>query len=124
MPMYDYQCKTCSQGFQRFLSMRKAMTPQVCDCGSEDTYRVVSAPSFVLKGDNWPGKNLRIRRQMAAKNRVLDQKQNDKKRSLPTLAPNVDGERVESWTEAKKLAQSKGKETTTYDAHIRKEKQR
>ena len=59
---------------------------------------------------------------MERKNKVLDQKQNEKKRMMPTLAPNVDGERVESWTEAKKLAQSKGKETTSYDAHIRKEK--
>lgn len=124
MPLYEYQCKTCGNTFQKLVSMHKALKPQECSCGSMETERLVSAPNFVLKGDSWPGKNLRIRKQMERKNKVLDRKQNEKKRMLPTLAPNVDGERVESWTEAKKLAQSKGKETTSYDAHIRKEKNR
>ncbi len=32
-----------------------------------------------------------------------------------TLVPNVEGERVDSWGEASKLAKAKGKETTGYD---------
>jgi len=60
---------------------------------------------------------------MAAKNRILDKKQEDRKRNpAMRLAPNVEGERVDSWSDAKKLAESKGKVTTTYDAKISEEK--
>jgi hypothetical protein len=60
---------------------------------------------------------------MEKKNQRLDAKQNERKRDAPmvTLAPNVGGERVESWSEASKLAASKGKDTSGYDALARKE---
>jgi hypothetical protein len=60
---------------------------------------------------------------MAEKNRRLDQKQAERKREAPgvRLAPNVEGERVGSWSEAKKLAESKGKDGSTYEPMIRKE---
>ena len=39
-----------------------------------------------------------------------------------TLAPNVSGERVESWADAQKLAASKGKDTSSYESLVRKER--
>ena len=63
---------------------------------------------------------------MKRKNRRLSSKEEDFKRNDPamqiSLAPNVDGERVDSWEDAKKLAVSKGKDTTLYDSYIRKSK--
>ncbi len=48
---------------------------------------------------------------------------NEMKRDAPavTLAPNVDGERVDSWSDAQKLAKSKGKNADSYNALVQKE---
>ncbi len=40
---------------------------------------------------------------------------------ISTLLPNVGGEVVDSWSEAKKLAESKGKVSETYDHMVKKE---
>ena len=54
----------------------------------------------------------------------LDAKQRERRNDAPTatLAPNVDGERVGSWSDAAKLAKSKGKDASGYEARARKEK--
>lgn len=77
----------------------------------------------MLKGDDWAGKNIKIRGQMDVKNRVLEAKQSEQKRHMASmqLAPNVDGERVDSWADAKKLAAERGKATSTYDALVQRE---
>jgi hypothetical protein len=58
---------------------------------------------------------------MAAKNRRLDAKQRERP-SPVTLAPNVGGEQTDTWAEAQKLAASKGKDTTSYEPLVTKEK--
>ena len=124
MPMYEYQCNDCEEHFERRLSISDFDQPQDCpSCEAPGAERLISKTSFVLKGDGWAGKNGRINRQMATKNRHLATKENQMKRDAPvaTLAPNVEGERVGSWSEAQKLAASKGKDTASYDAHVRKE---
>lgn len=126
MPIYAYKCTNgeCLDSFEKHLPLSEFDNDQGCpSCGSLAEKRV-SGVGFVLKGDAWPGKNIRIKNQMAAKNKRLSVKQNERKKDAPpvTLAPNVDGERVGSWAEAKKLAASKGKATSTYDALVRKEK--
>lgn len=125
MPIYAYNCQSCGKPFEKRLRISAYDEPQACPfCDSADVERVMNKTSFILRGDGWAGKNHRINRQMAQKNQRLSGKQNDRKRDAPvvTLAPNVDGERVDSWADAKKLAASKGKETTSYDSYIRKEK--
>lgn len=120
MPTYAYTCPKCSDHFDRVLSMSERDLPQTCACG-DVAYKVVgSGPSFVTKGDGWTGKNIKIQGQMLNKNRRLS----GKSRDLPQqhLVPNVGGEEVGSWLEAKHLAASKGKDTTGYDQMIRKEK--
>jgi putative FmdB family regulatory protein len=123
MPTYEYLCETCEAGFECYLPMSQCSDPQPCpECGALGK-RVLSMPNFVLKGDGWPGKNIKIKGQMEAKNRVLDQKQEERKRNPAVrLSPNVDGERVDSWSDAQKLAASKGKNTESYDAKVREEK--
>lgn len=122
MPTYEYKCESCGKDFDRILPMSEYDAPQTCDCGGPGK-RQVSMPNFILKGDDWVGKNNRIAGQMADKNRKLDKRQEELKRDGPgvRLAPNVDGERVDTWTDAKKLAESKGKDGSTYDAKIREE---
>jgi len=126
MPTYDFQCKSCGEYFQKTLPMSRCTEKQQCtNCGAEGADRAwFRPPSMVFKGDDWSTKNERIKRQMKNKNKKLTARQNEMKRDAPnvTLAPNVDGERVESWSEAQKLAKSKGKNTESYESHIAKEK--
>lgn len=125
MPTYDFRCEVCNREFDRFMPMSRCDDPQSCaECGAPNAKRIVTAGmGFILKGDDWAGKNIRIAGQMRDKNKRLDAKQNDVKRDIPSikLAPNVDGERVDSWAEAQKLAASKGKDATSYDGIVRKE---
>jgi putative FmdB family regulatory protein len=123
MPTYEYACSGCDATFERFLSISKCDDPQTCEfCGAPGR-KLISMPNFILKGDDWTSKNLRVKGQMEEKNRRLDQKQNERKREAPgvKLMPNVGGEQVDSWSEAKKLAASKGKNPESYDAKIREE---
>ena len=118
MPIYEYQCDDCEHQFQKLLPVSQCSDPQSCAvCGSGKTRKLISSVNFNLVGDGWSGKNARIKKQMADKNRRLDAKQAEMKRDAPgmTLAPNVNGERVDSWSEASRLAKSKGKDTTGYD---------
>lgn len=105
--------------------MKDNKVPQPCPkCGTENERAFRPTTNFILKGDGWAGKNARIKNQMREKNKKLDARQNEMKRDAPsvTLAPNVDGERVDSWSEAQKLAKSKGKSTESYEPLIAKEK--
>jgi len=122
MPNYEFECPKCGV-FERVLRLAESNDPQTCECG-EQAKKLISKTGFVLRGDNWPGKAARVRGQMKEKNRRLGAKQDERLRDQPpvTLAPNVDGERTGSWAEAKKLAKSKGKDTSTYEPMVRKEK--
>lgn len=125
MPTYAYQCLSCETAFDRKLPLKEYKTPQECpECGGE-TKKLITVPRFNLTGDGWQSKNQRVRQHMAEKNRRLKGKEEEMKRDAPgmTLAPNVGGERVENWSEAKKLAKEKGLNTSSYDPMIRKEKE-
>lgn len=121
MPIYAYRCEPCDHEFDKVLRLYEYNQPQTCPtCEGSDTKRLLTTPGFVLQGDGWPGKNIRIQGQMTAKNRRL----NSKSKDMPvghTLVPNVDGEEVGSWADAKKLAADKGKDTTSYDRQVRQE---
>jgi hypothetical protein len=104
--------------------MSERDTPVPCpECGEKGN-RVPSIPQFILKGDDWAGKNARIKTQMADKNKKLTARQEEMKKDAPsvTLAPNVDGERVDSWSDAQKLAKAKGKNADSYTPLVEKEK--
>ena len=127
MPVYSFRCKSCDTVFDVKLRMGDKTKQPCVSCNSEETTRVLSAPSVILKGDGWTGKNIKIRGQMARKNSRLAVKEREfvkdsNEMKTMTVAPNVEGERVDSWSEARELARSKGKDTSTYDAYVRKEK--
>ena len=120
MPIYEYQCPACEEVFFGMLTMCRSDEPQSCPTCNGETKRVISAPQIIFKGDDWASKNNRIAGQMRDKNRKLSSRQDARKTEAPvaTLAPNVDGERVGSWSEAQKLAESKGKDGSTYAPKI------
>lgn len=119
MPTYVYACSKCPDHFDRVISLSERNQPQTCTCGEVAQKVVVGGPSFVMKGDGWTGKNIKIQGQMANKNRRLSGKSRDLPRQH--LVPNVGGEETDTWYEAKHLAASKGKDTSGYDSMIRKE---
>lgn len=118
MPTYTYHCAD-EHEFEKVLRITECDAPQVCECGKPGK-KIISGTSFVLKGDNWPGKSIKLRGQMSRKNARLDRKQAERPPSA-TLAPNVGGERVDTWAEAQKLAGSQGKDTTSYEPMVAKE---
>lgn len=124
MPMYAFECESCLHRFDEVVKLADYDKPQACpDCG-ESAKRLISAVNFNLPGDGFPGKNLRVQRQMQEKNKRLAGKEREFKHDggVPTLVPNVNGEQTRSWAEAEKLAKSKGKDTTGYATLARKEK--
>ncbi len=126
MPYYDFRCAQCDLVFERMVSFADFDLKQACpDCESDQTNRLISKPHVIFKGDDWASKNIRVKGQMARKNARLDQKMKDHVAPpLPPMTPNVDGEVTKSWSEAKQLAGSKGKETSTYDPMIQQENKR
>ncbi len=128
MPTYEYQCDACETSFEKVLPMARYDEPQNCpQCNQGPARRVPSGGAgFILKGDDWASKNNRINGQMAANRARAGQRQKQMVRDSPgvTLAPNVGGERVDSWAEASKLASSKGKDTSGYDARAKNEKKK
>lgn len=125
MPFYSYHCSNCDLDYQLNVPMSEYDKQKPCtNCSALNDRVWKPTTNFILKGDGWAGKNERIKNQMKKKNERLDARQNEMKRDQPnvTLAPNVDGERVDSWSEARSLAASKGKNTQSYDAMVAKEK--
>lgn len=124
MPQYPYRCDQCDVDEIRILPMSECKTEQMCAVCGNTLRKLLTAPNVIFKGDGWSTKNERIKRQMRDKNKKLTAKQNEMKRDAPNvdLAPNVDGQRVDSWSDAQKLAKSKGKDTKSYEPLIAKEK--
>lgn len=125
MPRYDFRCVSCQTTIELSMPIKDAGNPQLCAVCKNPMERLISEGlGMVLKGDGWPGKAMKVNTQMTRKNRRLNAKQAEKLRDAPAmkLVPNVGGEEVGSWSEAKSLAASQGKDTTSYDPVIQKEK--
>jgi len=125
MPTYAYRCPECGHEFDKILRISQYKDPQTCpECGHSPAKKLITPFNFNLPGDDFPGKNNRIKNQMRKKNERLDKKQNERKfyEKPMTLAPNVDGERTNSWSDAAKLAKDKGKDTSGYERLAKKEK--
>lgn len=79
--------------------------------------------SFNLKGDDWAGKTITVLDERKRKNAVLDLKQDAYRRDCPTsLVPNVGGEVVDTWEDAKHLAREKGIDSSSYETRVLEEK--
>ena len=53
---YDYQCKKCEAVFE---AMTKDDEKAECGCGSKTLKKLMGAPLFTLKGNDWPGKEFK-----------------------------------------------------------------
>lgn len=53
MPTYEYLCRACSVEFEAEQKMSDPPHATCPACGGEDTKRLISHSSFVLKGSGW-----------------------------------------------------------------------
>jgi len=119
--VYDFLCPKCGNVQEGRCSISKADSyhPECEECGTP-TNKTFIAKNFegqlVLKGD-WDSKIAKETKHRLARSAEMKKKQRDN-HPVPKLAPNVDGERVESWSDAKKLAKDKGHDTRNYDAKV------
>jgi|SaaInlLV_10m_DNA_2_1039722.scaffolds.fasta_scaffold02812_4 putative FmdB family regulatory protein len=129
MPEYVFKCSSdeCGAGFFKTLAIVNRNAPQDCPtCGADADKQIASGVGGVLRGDVWPGKNIQVKKQMAARRAKVGEREHVLKMDGPqfNLAPNVNGERVDSWEDASKLAASEGKDTREYDKRARQAKRR
>lgn len=119
MPFYSYRCDSCDHSFDVRKPMSESDTEESCPECRGETKKLVVPVGHVLKGDDWASKNNRVSGQMRKNRDAAGRRQEERVRdgALPggKLVPNVGGERVETWTDAAKLAKDKGKDTTGYE---------
>ncbi len=126
MAIYGYKCDTCEVEFDIRKPMSEATSPESCpECG--DPARKLIVPcGVVFSGDGWATKNGRVANQMRERRNEAGRRQEERLRDgeIPggKLVPNVAGRAVDSWSEAAKLAKSKGKATDGYEKMAAKEK--
>lgn len=123
MPSYTFQCTSCERQYNKFLAISQHSQPQPCPFCQSAGERVLKPMSFNLKGDDWAGKTITVLDERKRKNAYLDSKQDAYRRDCPTsLVPNVGGEIVDTWADAKQLAKEKGIDSTSYEARAVEEK--
>lgn len=131
MPTYDYKCPQCNVVYEIVHSIKE--NPDLycpnedCIASGEDIklQRMISlnrnGSGFIIKG--WTeSQHYKFKREKIKENAKLEMKQIDKFGTGPSLKPNVAGMEVDSWSDAKKLAKEAGLNTSSYDRHIKNEK--
>lgn len=53
MPIYEYQCKACGHQLEEIQGVNDKPLLKCPQCGKSKLERLVSAPSFQLKGTGW-----------------------------------------------------------------------
>ena len=53
MPIYDYKCSNCEHQFELIQKFSDQPAEVCLECGKKSIQKLVSAPSFRLKGGGW-----------------------------------------------------------------------
>lgn len=53
MPIYEYECSSCGEIFEVFLSPRDKPVKKCANCSSTKIHKLISNCSFQLKGSGW-----------------------------------------------------------------------
>ena len=53
MPIFDYQCSECGHDFEAIQKISDPVLTDCPECGKATLKKMVSAPSFRLKGGGW-----------------------------------------------------------------------
>lgn len=118
MPVFEYVCRNCGVSQDEWLDAHSSASVS-CLCGQE-MVRAVSDLRVNFKGWDWPTKNENENVFRTKENSIMQRRV--KERPVDRVLPNVNGERVDSWSEAQKLAQDKGLVSSSYEPLVREEK--
>ncbi len=53
MPIYEYQCEKCDYHFEKLQKIKEQALRECPKCEADALKKLVSAPSFQLKGSGW-----------------------------------------------------------------------
>jgi len=53
MPIYEYRCEACGHGLEAIQKFSDAPLTECPECGKASLQKLISAPSFHLKGSGW-----------------------------------------------------------------------
>ena len=53
MPIYEYQCQACEHHFEKIQKVSDSPLVDCPQCGKPQLQKLISAPSFRLKGSGW-----------------------------------------------------------------------
>jgi len=118
MAKYEYRCKDCGNEQDERHGMNEEPKLTCIVCGDHHLIKMIpKSLNFVLKGDNWSGKN-----QKEKSYRLKRRKEMGKKMALshdiPSISPNYKGEMCKNWDDAKKIAREDGVDTLRYEHQI------
>lgn len=107
VPTYQMQCRTCRA--QESVQMGPSPRPTApCSACSGTLEAVLGRVAMAQRGDDWVGRAQKLRGQMGRRADRIGRAEQEQRRELPRLQPNVGGLRTETWAEAARLAQSQG----------------
>lgn len=52
---YDYKCRSCGKIWEESHSVHESPR-YTCECGSEDTFKMIGATRTIFKGGGWAGR--------------------------------------------------------------------
>lgn len=81
MPTYDYQCSSCGNVHEEFLSISETPRIKCPKCKSKCKRVLLSGGNFILKGSGWPSKEILMKKQMTDKNTKMKSVMKDRERS-------------------------------------------
>jgi putative FmdB family regulatory protein len=81
MPTYNYVCTKCENIQEKMHSF--SVNPEVlCElCNNICEKQFSPSTNFVLKGNNWPSKDFKMKKDMSNKNEKMKIKMNDREKS-------------------------------------------
>lgn len=53
MPLYEYECKSCGNRFEKIQKFSDPLVTECPKCGKQTVEQMISAPAFQFKGSGW-----------------------------------------------------------------------
>lgn len=59
MPTYEYKCTRCGRLYKLFLRLSELHKRACPECGHRNSPKISGGAGFILRGDGWPGKEIK-----------------------------------------------------------------
>jgi len=81
MPTYDYVCTKCESVQEEFHSIFVKQDILCNKCGSKCKRKISSGNGFILKGGDWPSKEMKLKSDMTKKSARMKDVSTDREKS-------------------------------------------